>query len=139
MTEPAPAFRVKRVVAGILLRGDQILCCQRSKSDPFPLKWEFPGGKIEPGETPEQALARELDEELAIHAQVGSLVETIRHSYAPGSIVELHFFKVEKWNGEIRNRIFNDLRWLQRSELTSLDFLEADLGLVREIAAGKPL
>ncbi len=139
MHEPTAAIKVKRVVAGILLRGDEILCCQRSKTDPFPLKWEFPGGKIEPGEAPEQALARELEEELAIQAEIGPLVETIRHSYTTGVVVELSFFRVERWTGEIRNVIFHDVRWVKRTQMTELDFLEADRGIVREIADGKTL
>lgn len=130
---------VKRVVAGILVRGDEILCCQRSQHDPMPLKWEFPGGKIEPNESPEQALQRELVEELDIHAEIGPLVETIRHSYKPEVVIELHFFRVERWTGEIRNVVFNDVRWVPKSEMTSLDFLEADKPLVEEIAAGKRL
>lgn len=139
MSHPSAAVKVKRVVAGILLRGDEILCCQRPKSDPFPLKWEFPGGKIEHGESPEQALARELDEELAIRAEIGPLVETVRHSYTRGVVVELTFFRVERWNGEIRNVVFNDVRWVQRKRIAELDFLEADLPIVRDIAEGKRL
>ena len=139
MTDPTAAPKVKRVVAGILLRGDEILCCQRAASDPFPFKWEFPGGKIEPKESPEQALARELSEELDIHAEVGSLVETNRHSYTPGVIIELHFFRVDRWTGEIRNVIFNDVRWVKRSALSSLDFLDADRGLVKQLSDGELL
>jgi 8-oxo-dGTP diphosphatase len=105
----------------------------------LPLKWEFPGGKIEPGESPAQALARELQEELAIHADIGPLIETIRHSYTPATIIELYFFRVEKWAGEIQNLIFADVRWMKRTELTELDFLEADLELVSQISAGELL
>jgi 8-oxo-dGTP diphosphatase len=136
MSEPSAGVKVKRVVAGILLLGDEILCCQRSTSDPFPLKWEFPGGKIEPDETPEQALARELVEELAIHAEIGALVEIIRHSYTPGVVIELHFFRVDRWTGEMQNIIFNDVRWVKRPGITALDFLEADRELVQRIADG---
>jgi 8-oxo-dGTP diphosphatase len=135
MNEPSSAVKVKRVVAGILMRGDEILCCQRAETDLFPLKWEFPGGKIEPGETPEVALARELTEELAIYVDVGPLLETIRHAYAPGVVIELFFFRVDRWTGEIRNLIFKDVRWVLRTELTSLDFLEADQALVQRLSS----
>jgi 8-oxo-dGTP diphosphatase len=136
LSEPSATVKVKRVVAGILLRGDEILCCQRPQSDAFPLKWEFPGGKIEPDESPEQALVRELTEELAIYADIGVLVETIRHSYTLDVIIELYFFRIDRWKGEIENLIFNDVRWVRRAELTSLDFLEADRELVARLSAG---
>jgi 8-oxo-dGTP diphosphatase len=139
MSQPSPAVKVKRVVAGILLRRDEVLCCQRPVSDAFPLKWEFPGGKIELGETPEQALARELTEELSIVAEIGPLVETIRHSYTLGVVIELFFYRVLGWHGEIRNLIFNDVRWVKRSDLYLLDFLEADRELVAELSNGKLL
>ncbi len=139
MSEPVAQVKVKRVVAGILVRGDEILCCQRSARDPMPLKWEFPGGKIEPNETPDAALVRELVEELNLTAEIGPLVETIRHSYNPGVIIELYFFRIDRWSGEMQNKIFADIRWVHRSEMTKLDFLEADLGLVKEIAEGKKL
>jgi 8-oxo-dGTP diphosphatase len=139
MSEPAPSPKVKRVVAGILVRGEEVLCCQRSVHDPMPLKWEFPGGKIEPNETPEQALARELTEELDIQADIGPFIETIRHSYKPDLVIELHFFQVLHWRGEIKNQVFADVRWVKRAEMPNLEFLEADLPLVRAIAAGKKL
>ncbi len=139
MTEPAPAVKVKRVVAGILVRGDEILCCQRAATDPMPLKWEFPGGKIEPNETPEAALARELVEELNLTAEIGPLIETIRHSYTAGVVIELYFFRVDHWTGEPVNQVFADIRWAKRTDMTKLDFLEADLGLVKEIATGTKL
>ena len=137
MNPPSPVVKVKRVVAGILVRGDEILCCQRAADDPMPLKWEFPGGKIEPNETPEAALARELNEELSIEAVVGPLVETILHSYRPGLAIELTFFRIDRWTGAIKNNVFADVRWVKRAEMPSLDFLEADVVLVKRIAAGE--
>jgi len=126
-----------RVVAGILVRGDQILICQRSADQTFPLQWEFPGGKIEPGEQPAAALARELEEELGIRAEIGPLVTTVRQDYPNGRSVELNFFRVDRFEGELRNLIFNDVRWVRRAQLPAYDFLEGDLPLVRDIAAGR--
>src|SRR5436309_3358499 len=83
--------KAKQVVAALVQQDGKFLVCQRTKHQPLPLKWEFPGGKIEPGESPEQALRRELDEELGIQAEIGAKVISIRHSYASGSAVELHF------------------------------------------------
>ena len=105
----------------------------------MPLKWEFPGGKIEDGEQPRDALRRELEEELSIEAVIGDEVARIVHEYPGGGSVELRFFEVHSYQGEIENRIFREMRWVERSELTKLDFLEADLQLVRDLAAGKIL
>jgi 8-oxo-dGTP diphosphatase len=128
---------VKQVVAALIFKGDQILVCQRTRHQTMPLKWEFPGGKIEPGEQPVEALHRELNEELGIDATIGEEVARIRHEYKNGSAVELRFYAVREFKGEIENRIFKDMRWTSRSELPSFDFLEADLQLVRELAEGK--
>ena len=103
----------------------------------MPLKWEFPGGKIEEGEQPRDAMRRELEEELGIIAQVGTEVARIVHEYPRGGSVELRFFEVRSYQGEIENRIFREIRWVTRQELLALDFLEADLGLVKDLAAGK--
>jgi 8-oxo-dGTP diphosphatase len=103
----------------------------------MPLKWEFPGGKIEEGEQPRAALRRELDEELGIEASVGDEVARIRHQYKNGSSVELRFFVVRDYKGQLENKIFKDMRWADRSELPSFDFLEADLELVKDLASGK--
>ncbi len=130
---------MKRVVAALILDGEKILVCQRTRHQSMPLKWEFPGGKIEDGEQPRDALRRELEEELGIQAQIGEEVARLRHEYPNGGVVELRFFTVREYQGELENRIFRDVRWATRTELPSFDFLEADLNLVREIAAGKPL
>lgn len=130
---------VKQVVAALMVRGEEILCCQRTEYQALPLKWEFPGGKIEPGENPPEALARELDEELGVRAEIGAKVAQLQHRYHNGNAVELHFFVVERYEGELQNRIFREIRWVDRRELPSLDFLDADRTLVQQIANGQLL
>ena len=129
----------KQVVAAILLSGDKILCCQRTAHQALPLKWEFPGGKIEPGETPQQALRRELEEELGIDAEIGRKVAAVDHTYVSGNSVQLQFFKVERFQRELQNLIFQDVRWLDPKDLPKLDFLDADREIVRRLAAGNLL
>jgi 8-oxo-dGTP diphosphatase len=130
---------MKRVVAALIVKGGKILVCQRTKHQTMPLKWEFPGGKIEEGEQPRDALRRELDEELGIDATVGNEVARIRHEYKSGNSVELRFYVVHEFRGELENRIFKDMQWVERKDLPSFDFLEADLKLVSDVAAGKIL
>jgi 8-oxo-dGTP diphosphatase len=128
---------MKQVVAALIVRDDRILICQRTRHQTMPLQWEFPGGKIEPDEALEDALRRELEEELGILAAIGPKVATIRHAYDNGGLVELHFFLVEEFTGEIQNRIFRDVRWVNKEDMPGYDFLEADIALVKDIAAGK--
>jgi len=128
---------MKRVVAALILKDGKLLVCQRTRHQTMPLKWEFPGGKIEEGEQPRDALRRELDEELGIDAKIGEEVARIRHVYKTGNSVELRFYVVRDYQRKIENRIFKDVRWASRSELPSYDFLEADLTLVKDLAEGK--
>jgi 8-oxo-dGTP diphosphatase len=127
------------VAAALILRAGEVLIGQRRPDQPMALQWEFPGGKIERGESPEQALARELDEELGIKAVVGPRVTHIRHNYRHGGAVDLQFFAVHEFTGEIDNRIFHQVRWTKLEELTHYEFLAADRGLIRDLAAGKLL
>ena len=92
---------------------------------------------MEEGEQPRAALRRELEEELGIEATIGNEVARIHHEYPGGGAVELRFFEVHNYQGEVENRIFREIRWVNRSELPTLDFLEADRQLVRDLAAGK--
>jgi 8-oxo-dGTP diphosphatase len=116
---------MKRVVAALILKDDLLLACQRTRHQPMPLKWEFPGGKIEEGEQPRDAMRRELEEELGIEADVGSEVARIVHQYPGGSSVELRFYEVRTYQGELENRIFREIRWVSRQELLGLDFLSS--------------
>jgi len=134
---------LRLVVAALILRGDvgetEVLICQRKLDQPMSLKWEFPGGKIETGESAEGALARELNEELGISAMIGRRVARIRHKYRNGGAIDLQFFVVREFGGELQNRIFNDMRWVPLKELPGYDFLAADLGLIRDLSEGKLL
>ena len=126
-------------MAALILRDDEILCCQRTEHQALPLKWEFPGGKIEAGETPPQALRRELEEELGILAEIGPEITHVLHTYANGNSVNLRFFAVHRFQKDLENRIFREIRWVKPADLPSLDFLDADKELVRRLAAGELL
>jgi 8-oxo-dGTP diphosphatase len=130
---------MKRVVAALICKDGKILVCQRTRHQTMPLKWEFPGGKIEEGEQPRDAMHRELEEELGIDATVGDEVTRMRHEYPNGASVELRFFVVREYAGELENRIFRDIQWANPPDLPSYDFLEADRKLVEDLAAGKIL
>ncbi len=137
---PRPAGPALRfVAAALIVRGNELLICQRRPDQPMALQWEFPGGKIEAGESAEQALARELNEELGITAKIGSLVTHIRHNYRHGGAVDLQFFAVYEFEGELENRIFQQFKWVRLEELPSYDFLAADRNLIKDLAAGKLL
>ena len=123
-------------MAGILTRGDRFLVCQRRGDGAFPYKWEFPGGKIEPGEDPCAALGRELGEELDIAVQSAREVFRHAHVYPGGTRVELAFFEVRAYGGEPRNRVFRRIAWVPAGELEGLDFLEGDLPLIHELRDG---
>ena len=135
--QPGPALRF--VAAALIVRDGQLLIGQRRPDQIMALKWEFPGGKIEAGESPQQALARELHEELGIQAVIGPAIIRIRHNYRHGGAVDLQFFAVREFTGEIQNQIFNEVRWVKLTDLPDYDFLAADLGLVRDLAQGKLL
>ncbi len=121
------------VVAALIRRGDRLLVCQRSEAGPFPLKWEFPGGKVKPGEEHRAALARELREELGI--EVRSAVEILRHKhgYPDGTEVKLRFYRVDEYDGTAENRVFQKILWVEIQRLREIDFLEGDLPLIGKL------
>lgn len=123
------------VVAGVIERDGRVLVCRRRPQDPHPLKWEFPGGKVEAGETPWEALARELHEELAIKAHAGGEIERYEFRYPGKNPILLIFFAVSGFSGEPRNVVFETIEWAELPALPAYDFLEGDLDFVQRLAA----
>ncbi len=123
------------VVAAVIEQDARILICRRRAADAHPLKWEFPGGKVEPGETPLAALVRELDEELAIRVVQAAEMARYEYQYTGGKPILLIFFRVVEFLGEPQNRIFHEVRWEQPANLPQIDFLEGDIEFVKSLAA----
>lgn len=124
------------VVAGLIFDHGRVLVCQRKlQSSSFALKWEFPGGKVEPGEEPENALRRELKEELGIETGLIKEISRHEHCYPETVKVNLRFFRVADYSGQVKNLAFQQIKWVPISELMQMDFLEADLPLVRKLAS----
>lgn len=122
------------VVAAILERDGRILIGQRKPEQSHPLQWEFPGGKVEPGEAPPQALARELEEELGIRGAVGEEITRYAFAYPGKAPIQLIFFRVTSYDGDPQNLVFQDLRWEAAERLSELDFLEGDRDFLRVLA-----
>jgi 8-oxo-dGTP diphosphatase len=126
-----------QVVAAIMEREGRVLICRRRPEQSHPLQWEFPGGKVEPGETPVQALARELEEETGIRGAAGEEIERYEYAYPCKPPVELIFFRVLAFQGEPRNLIFQEMRWETPERLGEYDFVEGDLEFLRGYCAGR--
>ena len=125
-----------QVVAAVIEREGLVLVGQRTPVQSHPLKWEFPGGKVEPGESPEQALTRELEEELGIGAASGTEITRYGCTYPGRNPIELIFFRVSSFTGEPTNIIFHDLRWHPKQQLAELDFVEGDRKFLEGIYTG---
>ena len=124
------------VVAGILERGGEVLACRRRGDQDHPGKWEFPGGKVEPGESPEQALARELREELGIEARIGAEIQRYEFTYPGKKPILLIFLRVESWQGELDGSFFAETCWRSAERLGELDFLEGDEPFLKFFCTG---
>ena len=116
------------VVAGIIKDGDKIFATQRGYGE-FKDGWEFPGGKMEPGETPQQALARELKEELAIDVNVGDFLCTVDYDY-PTFHLTMHCFYCSVIGGELTLLEHEAAKWLKTTELHPVNWLPADIEVV---------
>lgn len=127
-------MNVIRVIAALIEQGGKILIAQRNGEGNQALKWEFPGGKIDPGETPEECLVRELKEELNLDIRVGELFETINYDY-PTWTIQLLVYRAEIIGGELQLHVHKDVRWVSPSEIASYEFCPADVALVEKIAA----
>ncbi len=122
------------VVAGVIERDGEILIGQRRPTDRHPLKWEFPGGKVEAGENPRAALRRELKEELDIEAESGVEIARYEYPYPKRTPILLMFYEVKTFAGDIHNAVFAQLRWERRERLPEYDFLDGDFDFVRRLA-----
>ena len=119
------------VVAGVIKDDDRIFATQRGYGD-HKGGWEFPGGKMEPGETPEQALVRELKEELDIEVNVGEKICTVEYDY-PKFHLTMHCFWATIVSGAIKLLEHEDAKWLDRESIRSVDWLPADIEVVNHL------
>lgn len=124
-----------QVVAAILERGGKVLICRRTAHQSHPLQWEFPGGKVERGETPGQALERELTEELGITGAAGEEIAGYQFAYPGKTPIRLIFFRVTAFSGEPHNLIFEEMCWEARANLPAYDFVEGDREFIRAFSA----
>jgi 8-oxo-dGTP diphosphatase len=130
---------IKVVVAAVIERSDRrLLIGQRRSTDTSPLKWEFPGGKVEVGEAPEVALARELREELGATLRKSVEIARVKHTYATyTNELEIRFFAVELDNEEVVGKTFERIAWVLPRELSNYDFLAANGNLIADLATGR--
>ena len=124
------------VVAGILAREGRILACRRRPEQDHGGLWEFPGGKLEGGETPAEALRRELREELCIEAVIGEELDRYEFAYPGRKPILLIFLSVDAWDGALDSRQFAEARWASPADLARLPFLEGDIAFNQRLAAG---
>lgn len=119
------------VVAAIIVEGNKVFCTQRGYGD-FKDMWEFPGGKIEPGETPQQALVREIKEELDTEIEVGEFIQTIEWDY-PKFHLTMHCFFCKVLKGDLVLLEHEAAKWVEKENLDTIDWLPADRGLIEKI------
>jgi|APSaa5957512622_1039677.scaffolds.fasta_scaffold52608_2 8-oxo-dGTP diphosphatase len=121
------------VVAAIIIDGEKVLIARRANHKSLPGKWEFPGGKVEEGETPKEALVRELTEEFEITTEIGSLFKTIEHSYGDFDIrLAAYFTKIVAGNFRLSDH--DKILWVDSVALTKYDLAAADLPIAKELA-----
>lgn len=121
------------VTAAIIREGNRILICQRGAGGSCAYLWEFPGGKIEPGESPEECLIRECREELGVDIAIRSQYDDVTYDY-PERSIRLTFFNVEIISGSIDPRVHLEMRWINAHEFEGFNFCPADVGIARKLA-----
>jgi 8-oxo-dGTP diphosphatase len=122
-----------KVAVGIIIDDGKVLLCQRKKSAPYGLKWEFPGGKVEDGEPVEECLRRELAEELGISAVIGQLYHRQHYLYPDSGTFDVFYYHVESFSGAIQNHVFESFEWVPVQSLTSYDILEGSRDVVNKL------
>ncbi len=123
------------VAVGILRKNGKILACQRKKGSRYELKWEFPGGKLEPGETHLQCLKRELSEELSVTVNEVQNMEFQSAFYEDGGMFEVAYCHISDFSGDPQNNVFESIRWVDPAELRKLDILEGNRSFVDKLDA----
>ncbi len=123
------------VVGAVIVKDGKVLCAQRGPDGDLPHKWEFPGGKVEPGETPQEALQREIDEELGCRVVVGDQVERTTCEYDFATIT-LTTFYCELIHGDPWATEHHELRWTEPEDMSDLDWASADIPAVVRIRGG---
>ena len=126
---------VIKVVAAVIELDAKILIGQRRREDSHGLKWEFPGGKVERGESPASGLARELREELGIEATIGRELVRYEHRYPRRTSILLIFYSVTEFSGVPESLAFENILWESPEKLPGYDFLDGDIDFVRRLAA----
>ncbi len=125
-----------KVVAGLILQNNKLLICQRPNFKDHPLKWEFPGGKIKNDETNEEALIREINEELSIN--ILNYEELISYSFNYKDLnkkVFIYFYLVNNFSGKVINNFHKELKWIEIKDIREYDFLEGDLKIIDHISS----
>ena len=125
-----------KVVAGLILQNNKILICQRPNFKDHPLKWEFPGGKIKNDETNEEALIREINEELSI--KIINYEEMISYNFNYKDLnkrVFIYFYLVNNFSGKVLNNFHKELKWIEIKDIREYDFLEGDHKIIDHISS----
>jgi len=125
-----------KVMAAIIRRQGKILICRRGEGGTCAFLWEFPGGKLEPGETMEKCLIRECKEELDIIIKVNDIYASFKYQY-PNREIEFTFFNAEICRGEVKALVHKEIRWVLPCELMNFEFCPADIEIVHRLCEGK--